>query len=92
MVVLATNIAETSITLRYLGTVIDLGFAKISAYDPVLGCQRPLEAPISRAAALHRSGRAGRTIPGTVYRLYTERLFRSMVLDGAIPRAVDRQG
>jgi ATP-dependent helicase HrpA len=71
-VVLATNIAETSITIRDVRYVVDSGLAKIPSFSPRSGITALREMPISRASAQQRAGRAGRTGPGEVVRLYEE--------------------
>jgi ATP-dependent RNA helicase DHX8/PRP22 len=63
-VVLATNIAETSITIDGIYYVIDPGFVKQNSYDPKLGMDSLVVVPISQAQARQRAGRAGRTGPG----------------------------
>ena len=71
-VVLATNVAETSITVPNIGYVIDPGLARISRYSYRAKLQRlPIEA-ISQASAAQRAGRCGRVAPGVCYRLYEE--------------------
>ncbi|MST31410.1 ATP-dependent RNA helicase HrpA, partial [Acidimicrobiaceae bacterium USS-CC1] len=71
-VVLATNVAETSITVPGIRAVVDPGFARISRYSPRTKVQRlPIE-PISRASADQRAGRCGRIGPGVCIRLYGE--------------------
>ncbi|WVQ62890.1 uncharacterized protein L199_001039 [Kwoniella botswanensis] len=84
-VVIATNIAETSITIDGIYYVIDPGFAKQNAYDPKLGMDSLIVTPISQAQARQRSGRAGRTGPGKCYRLYTEIAYRNEMLPNPIP-------
>ncbi|WWC68922.1 uncharacterized protein I206_102858 [Kwoniella pini CBS 10737] len=84
-VVIATNIAETSITIDGIYYVIDPGFAKQNAYDPKLGMDSLVVTPISQAQARQRSGRAGRTGPGKCYRLYTEIAYRNEMLPNPIP-------
>ncbi len=71
-VVLATNIAETSVTIPGVTVVIDAGLARRSRFDPVTGMSRLEVLRISRAAADQRAGRAGRTAPGRCYRLWSE--------------------
>lgn len=71
-VVVATNVAETSITIDGIRIVIDSGLARIARYDPNRGIDTLLVERISRAAADQRTGRAGRTAPGTCHRLWTE--------------------
>ncbi|KAG9000108.1 DEAH-box ATP-dependent RNA helicase prp22 [Tulasnella sp. JGI-2019a] len=84
-VVLATNIAETSITIDGIYYVVDPGFVKQNAYDPRLGMDSLVVTPISQAQARQRSGRAGRTGPGKCYRLYTEVAYRNEMLPNPIP-------
>ncbi|KAN0061262.1 DEAH-box ATP-dependent RNA helicase prp22 [Thecaphora frezii] len=84
-VILATNIAETSITIDGIFYVIDPGFVKQNAYDPRLGMDSLVVTPISQAQARQRSGRAGRTGPGKCYRLYTEAAYRNEMLPNPIP-------
>ncbi|XP_071957723.1 probable ATP-dependent RNA helicase DHX35 [Antedon mediterranea] len=71
-IVLATNIAETSITVNGIGYVIDSGFVKMRAYDANTGMEGLVIVPVSQASANQRSGRAGRNRSGKTYRLYTE--------------------
>lgn len=71
-IVLATNVAETSITVPNIGYVIDIGTARVSRYSVRSKMQRlPIE-PISRASADQRKGRCGRVAEGVCYRLYSE--------------------
>ena len=74
-VVIATNIAETSITIDGIRAVIDSGVAKVNYYDQRTFTSSLIPQPISKASAEQRKGRAGRTRPGTCYRLYTEDSF-----------------
>jgi ATP-dependent helicase HrpA len=74
-VILATNIAETSITIPEVRYVIDSGLAKVPSFSTASGITTLREVPISRASAEQRAGRAGRTGPGVVWRLYSERSF-----------------
>lgn len=71
-VVVATNVAETSITIEGVRTVIDSGLARVSRFDPHRGINTLRIEPISRASADQRAGRAGRTAPGRCLRLWTE--------------------
>jgi len=71
-VVLATNVAETSVTLAGVRAVVDCGLEKTAWFDPALGITRLERGPISRASADQRAGRAGRTGPGWCRRLWTE--------------------
>lgn len=84
-IVIATNIAETSITIDGIFYVIDPGFVKQMAYDAKLGMDRLQVTPISQAQAKQRAGRAGRTGPGKCFRLYTEAAFQSEMLPTTIP-------
>ncbi|OLL24695.1 Pre-mRNA-splicing factor ATP-dependent RNA helicase prp22 [Neolecta irregularis DAH-3] len=89
-VVIATNIAETSITIDGIYYVIDPGFVKQMAYDSKLGMDSLVVMPISQAQARQRSGRAGRTGPGKCYRLYTEAAYRNEMLPNPVPE-IQRQ-
>ena len=89
-VVIATNIAETSITIDQIYYVIDPGFVKQNAYDPKLGMDSLVVTPISQAQAKQRAGRAGRTGPGKCFRLYTEAAYQSEMLPTTIPE-IQRQ-
>jgi ATP-dependent RNA helicase DHR2 len=77
-VILATNIAETSVTVPGVRFVIDCGKSKIKQFRNRLGLESLLVKPISRSAAIQRQGRAGREAPGQCYRLYTEEGFKTM--------------
>jgi pre-mRNA-splicing factor ATP-dependent RNA helicase DHX38/PRP16 len=84
-VIVATNIAETSLTVDGIVYVVDTGYAKIKSYNSKLGMDALQPAPISQANALQRAGRAGRTGPGKCYFLYTERAFRDEMYISQIP-------
>ncbi|KAI9745205.1 MAG: putative ATP-dependent RNA helicase dhr2 [Claussenomyces sp. TS43310] len=71
-VVIATNIAETSVTVPGVRFVVDCGKAKIKHYRARLGLESLLAKPISKSSAIQRKGRAGREAAGKCYRLYTE--------------------
>ena len=71
-IVLATNIAETSLTIPGVGAVVDCGLVRRSRFDPNSGMSRLELMRISRASAEQRAGRAGRTGPGVCYRLWSE--------------------
>ncbi len=71
-VVLATSIAETSLTIEGVRVVIDSGVARVPRFDPASGLTRLATVRVSRAAADQRRGRAGRTEPGVCYRLWDE--------------------
>jgi ATP-dependent helicase HrpB len=77
-VVLATAIAETSITIEGVRVVIDSGFARVPRFEPDVGVTRLETVRASRAAADQRRGRAGRTGPGICYRLWDERQTQSL--------------
>ena len=76
-VVIATNIAETSVTIDGITAVIDSGLAKLNWYNPRSFTSSLIESPISKASANQRKGRAGRTREGSCYRLYTRRDFEN---------------
>ncbi|EIW72797.1 hypothetical protein TREMEDRAFT_70811 [Tremella mesenterica DSM 1558] len=84
-VVLATNIAETSITIDGVVYVIDPGFVKQNNYNPKTGMSSLVVEPISRASAQQRAGRAGRVGPGKAFRLYTKWAFKNELLQDTIP-------
>ncbi|SDH81583.1 ATP-dependent helicase HrpB [Roseospirillum parvum] len=69
-IVLATSIAETSLTIEGVRLVVDAGLARRPAFDPASGLTRLVTVPVSRAAADQRRGRAGRTEPGLCLRLW----------------------
>ncbi len=71
-VVLATNIAETSLTIDGVRVVVDAGLARVPRFDPGSGMTRLETQRISRASATQRAGRAGRLEPGVCYRLWSE--------------------
>ncbi|WP_102125048.1 ATP-dependent helicase HrpB [Deinococcus planocerae] len=72
-VVLATSIAETSLTLAGVRVVVDGGLSRTQRFDPGTGLTRMVTERVTRDAAEQRAGRAGRTAPGTAYRLWSER-------------------
>ncbi|CAK9783357.1 unnamed protein product [Cutaneotrichosporon oleaginosum] len=74
-VVVSTNIAETSLTIDGIVYVVDPGFCKQKVYNPRIRVESLLVTPISKASAMQRAGRAGRTRPGKCFRLYTEKDF-----------------
>ncbi|MDR2742120.1 MAG: ATP-dependent RNA helicase [Treponema sp.] len=79
-VVIATNIAETSVTIDGVTAVIDSGLSKLNYYNPRTFTSSLVEAPISKASANQRKGRAGRTREGTCYRLYSRKDFENRPL------------
>lgn len=72
-VIVATNVAETSLTVEGVRLVVDAGLARMARFDPYRGIDTLLIERISRASAEQRAGRAGRTAPGVCVRLWTER-------------------
>jgi HrpA-like RNA helicase len=78
--VIATNIAETSVTIDGVTAVIDSGLSKLNYYNPRTFTSSLVEAPISKASANQRRGRAGRTREGTCYRLYSRKDFENRPL------------
>jgi len=84
-VVLATNIAETSLTIDGICYVIDTGFNKQNSYDARSGMESLTVTPISRAASNQRAGRAGRTQPGKCFRLFTSFSFNNELDANTIP-------
>jgi len=74
-VILSTNVAETSVTIDGVVTVIDSGLARLAGHSPWSGLSTLSLAKISQASAIQRAGRAGRTRPGVAYRLYTRHDF-----------------
>ncbi len=84
-VIVATNIAETSLTVDGIMYVVDAGFSKLKVYNPRMGMDTLQITPISQANASQRAGRAGRTGPGKAYHLYTEQAFKNEFYIQTIP-------
>ncbi|KAK5149325.1 hypothetical protein LTR04_007200 [Oleoguttula sp. CCFEE 6159] len=84
-VVLATNIAETSLTIDGIVYVIDPGFVKENVYNPKTGMESLVVTPCSRASANQRAGRAGRVGPGKCFRLYTKWAFMNELEENTTP-------
>ncbi|KAL1335844.1 hypothetical protein HN51_030293 [Arachis hypogaea] len=84
-VIISTNIAETSLTLEGIVYVVDSGFSKQKFYNPITDVENLVVAPISKASAKQRAGRAGRVRPGKCYRLYAEEYFLNHMSNEAIP-------
>ncbi|KAF2723327.1 pre-mRNA-splicing factor ATP-dependent RNA helicase prp16 [Polychaeton citri CBS 116435] len=84
-VIVATNIAETSLTVDGIMYVVDCGFSKLKVYNPRMGMDTLQITPISQANASQRAGRAGRTGPGRCFHLYTERAFKEEFYISTIP-------
>ncbi|MCR4347909.1 MAG: ATP-dependent helicase HrpB [Sulfuricaulis sp.] len=78
-IVLATPIAETSLTIEGIRVVVDGGFARVPQFDPRSGLSRLTTVRISRASSEQRAGRAGRIAPGACYRLWSETTQRGLV-------------
>lgn len=76
-IIISTNIAETSVTIADVTTVIDSGLAKLNFYNPRTFTSSLIETPVSKASLNQRKGRAGRTRPGTCYRLYSIKDFET---------------
>ncbi|TCD60270.1 hypothetical protein EIP91_010449 [Steccherinum ochraceum] len=79
-VIVSTNIAEASITIEGIKFVVDCGFVKIRTYNPSSGLSSLVTVPVSRASAIQRAGRAGRTSSGICYRLYPASAFDQLGL------------
>ncbi|GAO49035.1 helicase associated domain-containing protein [Saitoella complicata NRRL Y-17804] len=77
-VIVSTNIAEASVTIDGIAFVIDCGFVKLRAYNPLTGMESLTVASISKASAAQRAGRAGRTKPGKCFRLYTQAAYDTL--------------
>ncbi|MCL2602332.1 MAG: ATP-dependent RNA helicase, partial [Treponema sp.] len=78
--VISTNIAETSVTIDGITVVMDSGLSKLNHHNPRTFTSSLVEAPISKASANQRKGRAGRTREGTCYRLYSRKDFENRPL------------
>uniref|UniRef100_A0A0K0DL66 RNA helicase n=1 Tax=Angiostrongylus cantonensis TaxID=6313 RepID=A0A0K0DL66_ANGCA len=83
--VVSTNIAETSLTIDGVVFVIDPGFSKQKVYNPRIRVESLLVCPISKASAMQRAGRAGRTKPGKCFRLYTEKAYQEEMQEQTYP-------
>ena len=83
--IVATNIAETSLTIDGIVYVVDPGFSKQKVYNPRIRVESLLVSPISKASAQQRAGRAGRTRPGKCFRLYTEGAFKKELIEQTYP-------
>jgi len=84
-VVVATNIAETSLTVDGIIYVIDTGYCKLKVFNPRIGMDALQVFPIAQANANQRAGRAGRTGPGQCFRIYPEKSFREELLKTNVP-------
>ncbi|KAK9142179.1 hypothetical protein Syun_011579 [Stephania yunnanensis] len=83
-VVLATNIAETSLTIDGINYLIDPGFCKMKSYDPQTSMKSLLVITISKASALQKVGRPGRTCPGNFFHLYTDFNYHNDLEDNTV--------
>ncbi|XP_054856361.1 pre-mRNA-splicing factor ATP-dependent RNA helicase PRP16 [Eublepharis macularius] len=83
--IVATNIAETSLTVDGIMFVIDSGYCKLKVFNPRIGMDALQIYPISQANANQRSGRAGRTGPGQCFRLYTQSAYKNELLTTTVP-------
>ncbi|XP_059373492.1 pre-mRNA-splicing factor ATP-dependent RNA helicase PRP16-like [Carassius carassius] len=83
--IVATNIAETSLTVDGIMFVVDAGYCKLKVFNPRIGMDALQVYPISQANANQRAGRAGRTGPGQCYRLYTQSAYKNEMLTTTIP-------
>lgn len=83
-VIVSTNIAEASVTIDGIAYVIDCGFVKLRAYNPITGIESLTAIPVAKASATQRAGRAGRTKPGKCYRIYTEEAYKRLE-DATVP-------
>lgn len=86
--VVATNIAETSLTIDGIVYVVDPGFSKQKVYNPRIRVESLLVSPISKASAKQRAGRAGRTRPGKCFRLYTEAAYKKELVEQTYPEVL----
>jgi pre-mRNA-splicing factor ATP-dependent RNA helicase DHX38/PRP16 len=84
-VIVATNIAETSLTVDGIMYVVDAGYSKLKVYNPRMGMDTLQITPISQANASQRAGRAGRTGPGKAFHLFTEAAFKDELYIQTIP-------
>lgn len=83
--IVATNIAETSLTVDGIMYVVDAGYSKLKVYNPRMGMDTLQITPISQANASQRAGRAGRTGPGKAFHLFTENAFKDEMYIQTIP-------
>jgi len=84
-IVIATNIAETSLTIDGIIYVIDTGFVKMTSYNPKSGMESLVVTPISKASANQRAGRAGRVSAGKCFRLYTSWSYQNELDPNTVP-------
>ncbi|KAL9062194.1 MAG: hypothetical protein Q9157_009137, partial [Trypethelium eluteriae] len=84
-IIVATNIAEASVTIDGIVYVVDPGYVKLRAFNPTTSISTLTAVPISHASATQRAGRAGRTRPGKCYRLYTEDAYTTLLPAATVP-------
>lgn len=84
-VILATNIAETSLTINGIIYVIDPGFSKQKSYNPRSGMESLVVTPVARSSARQRAGRAGRVAAEKCFRMYTAHAFANELEENTIP-------
>eukprot|EP00747_Dinoflagellata_sp_TGD_P208420 gnl/TRDRNA2_/TRDRNA2_81907_c0_seq1.p1 gnl/TRDRNA2_/TRDRNA2_81907_c0~~gnl/TRDRNA2_/TRDRNA2_81907_c0_seq1.p1 ORF type:complete len:682 (+),score=117.63 gnl/TRDRNA2_/TRDRNA2_81907_c0_seq1:307-2046(+) len=87
-IIVSTNIAETSLTIDGVVYVVDPGLFKQKLYNPRTHVESLLVSPISRASAMQRAGRAGRTKPGKCFRLYTQESFDAELPESTYPEII----
>ncbi|RQM13908.1 hypothetical protein DD237_006029 [Peronospora effusa] len=85
-VIVATTIAETSVTIEDVVFVVDGCFTKLAFFNPLTGVEALLTAPVSKASAKQRAGRAGRSRPGKCFRLCTQEHFHTKLAKETIPQ------
>ena len=83
--IISTNVAETILTVDGIKYIIDCGLYKVKVYDPRIGMDALLVTPVSKANANPRSGQAGRTRPGSCFRLYIDRQYRDELMESTVP-------
>lgn len=77
-IILSTNIAEASVTISGVVYVIDCGFVKLRTFNPTTNIETLAPFPTSKASAIQRAGRAGRTQPGKCFRMYTQQAYSAL--------------
>lgn len=87
-IIVSTNIAETSVTIDGVVYVVDPGLFKQKLYNPRTHAESLLVSPISKASAMQRAGRAGRTRPGKCFRLYTPETFNTELPESTYPEII----
>ena len=77
-IIIATDVAETGLTLNDVKYVIDMGVSKVSGYDPITNSRSLITKPLSKSSAIQRKGRVGRKFPGEWYPVYTKKTYNDM--------------